>query len=244
VQNEQGNEAQGLCKHEFQEFMIHAVHPLLVKDVQDRLKKNVQYTVSGKPLAEVVEEWRGMLRGAYEGLKEGLWRGRQGADIDAYKFDDDATPYFLTLDNCPSYSFLGPGGKVHNIELDKRFLFCLLQIYHMPPHGHDLHQLVEHAIGVIKRAVQKWLNNLSQNLATVSHAEVQAQLNEAAKSYDNLSWRKNVHRLFVCMKIVAADVNEFVQPTELKLEEGELVVHSKGRKQRGTAGGYPYSQVS
>jgi uncharacterized protein Usg len=250
MQNQKGTAPGALCKEEFQDFMIHFVHPLLVKDVKDRLIQEAQgkkmFRVSELPLQEVVDYWQGQLHGAYLALLAEQWSvdATHKATAAAYKFDADATPYMLTLDNCTVYSFLGRQTR-HSLALDLLFPFSLLQIYHVPPHGHDLHQIVEHAIGVIKKAVQSWMDKHdTAQIKKLKHRAIQDQAVLSSARYTNISWRKNVHRLSVCLQLVAADRSTMIQPSEMRLVDGKMVIHNVGTPKRGLCGSYCYLQLS
>lgn len=252
VQTQKGGAPGGLCKEEFQDFMKYFVHPLLVKDVQDRLKQEEAaggsklHKVSDKPLAEVVDVWRRKFHGAYLGFLRGAWVAdkKHKPTLEAFKFECDATPYLLTLDNARVYSFLGPVNQLHTLHLDMSFPFSLLQIFHIPPHGHDIHQIVEHAIGVIKNHVRKWLDALQENVTDIQHEQVFEQMLVGAKAFTNDSWRRNVHRLFQCLKIVAAERDEMVPITKLQLKGGVYSEVPTGKQRKGLAGSYCYLQLS
>lgn len=72
MQTQDGRESEGLVKAEFQDVMRYLIVPLIQKDVQRRVDTNAP-TFSGKPMGDIVHEWRQKLQGAYHCLKQQQW---------------------------------------------------------------------------------------------------------------------------------------------------------------------------
>ena len=117
---------------------------------------------------DIVDVWRSKLSGAYECIVPGEtpvhqvpathWRAFPHVPVEAYKPTTGAGqwPFFVTLDRSTAHSFWLKWHKEHLLEPG----FPLLQVLKICPRGHDLHQIVEHAIGVIKSHVYKLLGDV------------------------------------------------------------------------------------
>jgi hypothetical protein len=108
----------------------------------------------------------------------------------------------------------------------------LLQWIKVCPQGHDLHQLVEHGIGVIKGKFKLWL--LSRVAGDIPLEEIQRMIVNACASFTLDSWVANVARLKVCCMIVGAD-----KGAEVEFRYKDMLI-----KATGTGGGFPPKFVS
>lgn len=72
MQTQDGRESEGLVKAEFQAVMQYLIVPLIQKEVQRLVDTNAP-TFSGKPIKDIVEEWREKLQGAYHCLTQQHW---------------------------------------------------------------------------------------------------------------------------------------------------------------------------
>lgn len=250
MQNVDGKETQGVSREEFQAFIKYFVIPMIRKDIQKRLEEaNAMpngippLSYSQKPLAEVVSEWQSMLHGASLAYDRGKWKSSYGNK--AFKFAKDGVPFFLSLDRCPSYSFFI--GKTRSKQIDcAEFGISMLQILRIPPHGHDLHQIVEHAIGVLKHAVHVYLDNYPGIVRSqVVFSDVVTQMEQAMPTYGATAWYKNMHRLKSCLLVVAAPREENVLVTKLRFDAARNSWATvPWKKVSGTAGNYCYMQLS
>jgi len=75
-----------------------------------------------------------------------------------------------------------------------------MQVLTIPPHAHDIHQMVEHAAGCSKAFVQEKLDKYEGSLDRVSHADVQQLVHAGAQRYTAKSFRDNVHRWVQCLR--------------------------------------------
>lgn len=72
MQTQDGRDADGLVKEEFQAVLQYLIVPLMQKEVQRLVATNAP-TFSGKSMQAIVDEWKHKLQGAYECLKQQLW---------------------------------------------------------------------------------------------------------------------------------------------------------------------------
>jgi hypothetical protein len=203
-----GEEAQGICKEEWKAFMKHFVDPLMQKAVLERLGREAgespcyEGRTEGKlyTFQDIVDNYHEKLADAYNGLEAKLWSPKAHVPRECYKPTE--VPYFLSIDNAPVHSFWEVYKKVHAIECGT----SLLQLIRMPPHGHDLHQIVEHAIGVTKSHAKKKLRELAGLMA---HQEFSASMiydavQNGAKEFGVMAITNNLFRVKQCIKLVAA----------------------------------------
>lgn len=194
MQTDSGEDAQGFCKEEFQSFLKWFVVPLCSDAVERRLQLEEamqhvpQYECcdgSMRTLQQIVHDLHQTFTDAYAALEAGLWQPwnghkRQGSKgkvpKHAYKplpphnrpQDEDFIPYFISMDNGPGHSFWVGKKKRDGVHLNH--IGCsLMQILYMAPHGHDMHQIVEHSIGVVKRKARKALREHYQKGDLTSH---------------------------------------------------------------------------
>lgn len=241
-----GDDAAGFCRSEFQAFCKWFVDPLMQRTVELRYKRSKKQGAAapqdcgGRRFWEVYEDWQAKLRGAYElcvpfetprkDLPKQGWRAFKAVPTSAYK--PRSVPYFLTLDRASPHSFWKKT-KTHKKKHKKRPGVPLLQIIFMPPHGHDLHQIAEHAIGAAKGHVRGELLNARRQSKRLTTLMAYNAMMEGSELYTGKSWLKNLVRLQHCCRIVAA-------PCETILEVE--TVNSKNERVtkyvRGTFGGY------
>jgi hypothetical protein len=150
--------------------------------------------------------------GNFDKKYPGHWRTYPNVPKEAYKpttakageqrgLKVDQMPYFLTLDRCSSHSFW----LKHNKEHLKTPGVPLLQLLKMPARGHDVHQIVEHAVGCIKNHVYKELAAARAQGRELKTELIQKVVKDGSKKYTAASWEKNLIRLKECLKIVSAD---------------------------------------
>lgn len=118
-----------------------------------------------------------------------------------------------------------------------------MQLLAIPPHAHDIHQPVEHCIGVCKGHVTKKLNHEDASLANMSHAAVQQTVIEGAMKFDAHSWQRNMHKLVQCLRILSTD-----QDTEITVTKKRKRAHGNDveeeLRRKGTNGNYAYKDFS
>jgi len=83
-----------------------------------------------------------------------------------------------------------------------------MQVLSIPPHAHDIHQMVEHGIGCSKGHVSKELSASTRQLDDMSHGEVQELVVEGARLYCAHSWDANVHRWMQCLRIISTPADQ------------------------------------
>lgn len=180
------------------------------------------------------DKWHAIQLGAWEALKQGLWKPAKGVPIEAYK-PDPYWCYLLTKDNHPTYSdFLGSTKSKNRRHLEAPGVPLLHLMLRLPPHAHDMHQTVEHSIGVMKRAAGKEVTALLVKQGHVTLGEVHDIVMRSAASWSGESHVRNIQRLQKCIEIIAS-------PTT---KEICLVVKGKAVRVHGTAGGYCYLELS
>lgn len=240
MQTQGGKVAQGFCKQEMQDFLRYFVHPLAEKCIQQRvdrearMQKPTLYSCDGKQVAfgEVVEHWKKQLQAAYRGLELQAWLPFPGVPKKCYQPTD--TPYFLSYDNASSHSFWTDTAQ--SIHLPRRHLpLSLLQIIRICPKGHDIHQLVEHSIGAIKKHVATELVQATLHQEPIGTDLLWDLVQDGMLKYNAASWKANLVKLECALQIIAADKTEVVE-----------FEYPKGRKRTfpGQAGNYAPMFVS
>lgn len=192
------------------------VHPLIELHIQKRILKESKmqpvplYLCGGRyvPLSRVAAHWKKQLNAAYRGLQNNAWHASPGVDIECYKPTD--TTYFLSFDNAPAHSlWVNLKAKQHLSRQDMPL--SLLQLIRICPKGHDLHQHVEHSIGVMKAAVAKELVRAACLDEPLNTDLVWELVQDAKARYHDGSWRENMVKLRAALRVVAADHGEQVQ---------------------------------
>lgn len=112
----------------------------------------------------------------------------------------------------------------------------------IPPHCHDIHQKVEHAIGILKRELQELLNKYEDTLDNILHAQLQQMVYACAMRFTSKIWRDNVHRWVQCMRIIAAPEDQKIIVYKHRKRKGEKSVCEEERC--GTNGSYCYPDFS
>lgn len=156
MQTINGQEACSCCKEEYQAFQKYFVAPLANRALHARLAREnameivptYQGTCRPRTLQEIVDDMQRTMEDCYRGLEAKLWCRQAGVEMVAYKPRKDVLPFMITLDRGPAHSFW-VGGRRENTHLEDVGV-SLLQIMYVCAHGHDLHQIVEHANGFIK----------------------------------------------------------------------------------------------
>ena len=241
MQTADGRQAQGAVKEEWQDFMRYFVVPLIEKKLQERVHKEdnmmelpLYRDQEGRDytLSQIVSDVKQVFEDAYRGLQCGLWKCGDGVHADAYKCTLQ-TPFFITMDN----------GPIHSFNTDSRLIkdpgLCLLQCLWISPHGHDMHQTIEHCNSFIKRNVRKQLFRDAdacaergeqwtemKGCASIARSCKQFAVEFKAHMVDN-----NLHRLFNALRQIATDAGEL---QELIERDGTVV------KAYGTGGSYSY----
>lgn len=237
LQKVNGEETSAICREEFQAFMKYFVDPLMQKAVRDRMAKEAlaganaptyDSPVSDKKMnfTQVVCHTKVKFQEAYNALEHEKWHPEKNVSVLAYK--PRAVPYYVTIDNAPCHSFWIDVYKKHLVQPG----VPLMHLIRMPPHGHDLHQLVEHANGVVKVHASKGMHRLvceSSGNHVLSADDVHELVQEGIKLFTAESHARNVRRWKECLRIVAARQGEIVE-----------VVNSSGKvlKTPGTQGGH------
>ncbi len=247
-------EAGGFCRHEFQSFSEFFAAPLIEKHVRERYAlADPAILDDGLTFCEIVDTWRARLLGAYEclvpyepsatvlgqrgpysGRHARVWVAAKGVPLSAYKPSE--TPYLVTIDRSPAQNFWVKAGAVH-LEWPG---FPLVQLFRMPPRGHDLHQMVEHAIGGLKNHVYKVLRKAHARGEQLTTKLVQNAAKEGSRLFTAESWSRNLVRLKECVRIVAAGRGEAV-PIECVNSEGKVTAR---KVVMGTGGAYCYVRKS
>ena len=250
-------EASGFCKDEFQAWTAYCASRLIMKKIGERAQGDAAF-------AQLVKQQGAALDNAFKRCVEadtpaqkgdGVWKAAPKVPRSAYKpttsgwetvgnrqdadrFKLARQPFFATLDRGTAQNFWTVYDKFHLPEPP----FPLLQCLRMPPRGHDLHQLVEHAIGVFKSAVQRALDRARRRHRCPTKLTTK-QLVEAVKEgiakFDAVSWDRNFPKLWECLAIVAAD-----RGTVVKLTRKDAAGKVSEVSVLGTGGGYAYVQFS
>lgn len=203
-------------------------------------------------VAKAVADWRFKLDGAYERLRAtpqndkvgnkadnvGYWYAQKNVPREAYKptTGEDQVPFFVTIDRSTAQNWWEENKKVHLRDPG----VPLLQVIIMPTRGHDLHQIVEHAIGTWKGHVYKVLAEHRRKDRLLTTARVAAAVAEGIKLFGAEAWDNNLIRLQDCCRIVYANTNQDVVCGK-RNNKGELIGQ---QTVKGTAGGYCYKQKS
>lgn len=217
LQTVEGVESASICKEEWQAFMEYFVGPLMAKAINERLLREVLKAPSYESpapnhakltFAQVVAHTSKKLREANRALLARKWEKAPNVSYKAYQPSE--VPFFVTIDNASVHSYW--------IDLYKKHLdwpgVSLLQLIRMPPHGHDLHQLVEHANGVVKSHVTKKIRALMRRTAgqhIISADDIHLFVQEGKVLFTAESHEKNIRRVFECLKVVVAEKGEKVQ---------------------------------
>lgn len=242
VQNVDGaTEAGGFCRDEFQAFCKYFANPLIQLKLRERYdEKSDELVTATQTFNDVVDDWRAKLQGAYDCMLpgstkvkdvRGAWKGYKNVPRSAYKptTAEDQMPFFVTIDRSTAQNFWVQNKKKHLAEPG----IPLLQIIKMPPRGHDLHQIVEHAIGAMKSHVYRVLGEARQKGKQLTTALAVRAVQEGIKLFTAKSWDANLLRLLECLQIVAAPFGEIVRFE--RRDENEEIFHIEVR---GTGGGY------
>ena len=238
MQTIDGEQAQGMCREEFQWFVLYFLHPLLEKCVKDRLaaeENSIEVYDCGegeyKLFKELVDSWKSRLKDAYKGLEEKKWYGKGGGGTAKWKvpiecYSPSTVPYFVSFDNAPAHSFWVVRDKVHLARADMGP--GLLQCIRICPQGHDIHQIPEHAIGVIKGHCKKELSTAMKTQNSVDNDLVYDAVQAAAANYTSESLDGNLVRLDHALKVISSEKTELV----------EFFYHKQWHYVYGTAGSY------
>lgn len=243
-------EATGYCRAEFQDFTKYFLTPLVQKKIQERMQKEGP----DSDVAKAVADWRRKFDGAYKRLRvtpqdarkvgskqanEGLWYTTKNVPREAYKptTGEGQVPFFVTIDRSTAQNWWEENKKKHL----KAPGVPLLQVIIMPTRGHDLHQIVEHAIGTWKQYVYKQLAAYKRADKMLTTARVAAAVAEGIKLFNAQSFEKNLVRLKECCRIVSANTNEDVVIRK-RNRQGEDMGETITVK--GKAGRYCYKQRS
>jgi hypothetical protein len=236
MQTAKGAAACSICKEEFQAFMKLYVLPRVERMIKERVQREESHTTvptyqgthARHSLKQIVHNLRTTLDESYAALQQGLWNGRPGVATEAYR-PCMQYPFFLSMDNGPAHSwFLGEGQKEHVVEPG----CSLMQLLFMSPHGHDMHQIVEHTIGVIKRGVRRDIveSAINGDVSLVGGCHI---IHNAVQRLSQLvtaeSICKGLHRLQNALRQIAAHKGEVLWLTE---RDGKRV------KVLGTGGSY------
>lgn len=255
-------EASGLCREEYQAFLEHFACPLIQKKVLERYqdpvatKKRFTRDIDGKCTAtmsftEIYEHHQAMLNSAFDccvdhgtchakrAKQEGLWCTAPHVPRSAYR--PAQVPFYLTIDNASCHSFwLGTKQKQHLPHPG----IPLLQLIRVPPRGHDLHQQVEHSIGISKRYARGRIRSahgdsnpfltLSLDSGHVQCRDILMWACEGANKYTAQSWESNLDRLCIALRSVAGEQHVCI----------EFCYKGKQYEAFGTAGGYCYLDFS
>lgn len=244
-----GTSAQAFAKDEFQAFMRHFVDPLMQKTLSERYdkEKNAPHS-DGAPskFCQVYDDYKYKLKATYEQGQEfqGVesdelrWRACKDVPLSAYKPRD--VPYFVSYDRGNMHSFWeGVGQKVHERQPGVPLLHLLI----MPTHGHDLHQIVEHAIGATKGHVNRELGRARALNRRPSTSMCYKAVMDGSELYTKESWDRNLARLQNCLRIVAAPWDKQLT-VEFKTVDRWGNEHVRTVTVMGTEGGYCPKQWS
>lgn len=240
-------EAQTICRAEFQKCAEYFISRLVQKAIGERYMRpesSTELLPHGETFCQAVDGWRAKLQGAIEcllpaGARNSAkhWRAYKNVPVSAYEptTGEGQWPFFVSLDRGPAHSFWLVHDKVHLVKPG----IPLLQLLKVPPRGHDIHQIVEHAIGVMKAWVYKCLGRARAEGVPITTALLSKIILEGCARFTAASWDSNLPRLWNCLRIIAAPKGQPVQVT----------VTSKSGKQRtsmqlGTGGGYCPPRVS
>lgn len=242
MQNVDGaTEAGGFCRDEFQAFCKYFANPLIQRKIRERYEKESEEKVtSTQTFNQVVDDWRQKLQGAYDCMLpgsayvrdvRGAWKGYKNVERSAYKptTAEGQMPFFVTIDRSTAQNFWVVNKKKH-LQYPG---IPLLQIIKMPPRGHDLHQIVEHAIGAMKTHVYKVLGAARSQGKQLTTALAARAVQEGIKLFTPQSWDANLVRLQECLQIVAAPYGDVVRFE--RRDQDNQIFHIEVE---GTGGGY------
>ena len=222
--------AQGLCREEWQAFCKYFLHPIMEKAVLDRLRAEADggktYACAGQQVtfAGLVEYWKTQLLAAYQGLRQGLWKTAPNVSMENYK--PTLLPYFLSYDNCTAHSFWVNKGKQHLSR--QEIPLSLLQLIRVAPCGHDMHQVVEHAIGVIKGHAHREMAKAGKEGVTLTSDMLFKAVQEGAKRFGPDSLDNNLVRLNHALNVISRELDD----------PYDFVYKGKTYRVFGTAGSY------
>ena len=236
-------ESGGFCRDEFQSFSKYFASPLIQQAIRKRYEKGSSELVTAdQTFCDVVDSWRAKLDGAFDCMLPGTtlvrdvggaWSASKHVPVSAYKTTTDEAnnvmPYFVTLDRSTAQNFWVKAKKQH-LEHPG---FPVLQVIKMPPRGHDLHQIVEHAIGCIKSHVARVLGDARRMNRYLSTKMAADAVQAGCRKYTAEAWSKNLNRLLECLEVVAADRGQIIRFERIDRWGNmyEVIV-------RGTGGGY------
>ena len=228
VQTADGKPAQGAVKEEWQDFMRYFVVPLIEKRLQERLArestmhepptyKEHDPNEQPKTLAEIVNDVKNLFEDAWRGLQSGCWQAHASVNANAYHCSLSC-PFFVTMDNGPIHSFWDDSKPKKIVDPG----VCLLQCIFISPHGHDMHQVIEHCNSFVKRHTRKRLFrdvdaclnaggewSELKGCASIASSCTQYAAEFTAEMVDN-----NMPRLFNALRQIAADKGEKLELIE------------------------------
>lgn len=216
--------------------MKYYLDPLLQKAVRDRKEEDEEmYECNGRRVSfsALVDYWKQELEAAYAGLQEDLWKAWNWQyNIRKESYLPTEVPYFFSLDNAPAHSFWI---KYRTEHISRAQLgTSLLQAIRICPHGHDIHQIPEHAIGCIKAHVKKQLARAVRDGRFLTADQVFTEVYVGAELFDSDAWEGNRERWMHALEIVSRNENQLYQFTYKKQQLRAF----------GTAGGYAPMIVS
>lgn len=238
-------EAQGFCRDEFTAWSTYFARPLIMNALRERYEREA----ADSDFRKTVDHYREALDGAWRRClphddpthateADGVWRAATNVPVSAYQptTGEGQMPFFVTIDRSTAQNFW----VVYEKEHIAYPAFPLLQLIRMPPRGHDLHQLVEHAIGVVKRHVRKVFRKQYAQCRKLTTQMAVDAVREGAKRYTAESWSKNFVDLWYCLAIVAALETQKIEVVRLH-PDGTI----KARDMvPGTAGGFCVVKLS
>lgn len=243
VQTVGDEDAQAYCKDEFQAWSEHFARPLIQKAIGERYA--AEAGVENSAFRATVDRWRQKLDGAFarcvphdSQAEKGdtYWKTCKNVPLSAYKPTTGAGewPFLATIDRATVQNFW----VVHERKHLHHPGLPLLQLIRMPPRGHDLHQLVEHAIGAMKGHVGRGLRAARREKGGVRNLttqKVQELVREGCKLYDKDAWDANLPRLLQCIEVIATEKGK---PTSVYVERKDAQGKKVKVMVRGTGGGY------
>jgi len=118
-----------------------------------------------------------------------------------------------------------------------------MQLLSIPPHAHDIHQMVEHGIGCSKGHTGQELTAKKHSLDSMSHAELQQLVYAGAQKYTAASWDANVHRWIQCLRIISTPADQQITVYKRKMQNNGEIVDEPVDVQ-GTNGSYCHKTFS
>lgn len=209
MQTVEQEDAQGYCKEEYQAWCEHFAGPL----IQQAIGKRYAAEAVGSAFRKTVDDWRQKLDAAYERCVEfgtdaakgdGYWKACKNVPRSAYQptTAPGQWPFLATIDRATVQNFW----IKHEVKHLEHPGLPLLQLIRMPPRGHDLHQLVEHAIGAMKGCVGRGLREARKSSGGASNlttAKIIKLVEEGCELYGREAWDANLPRLLDCIKVIA-----------------------------------------